>query len=73
MNKQVNRELKSLNIRDFGDKGDVRQAIGMFKHNAYELGISQGEYLKQLMNNIYKIDKKKQELLQEAYKEERQW
>ncbi len=45
MNKQLNRDLKSLNIRDYEDNSQHRQAMGYFKHTAYKLGISQAELL----------------------------
>lgn len=50
MNKQVGRELKSLNIRDFFNSPAHRQAMGYFKHTAYKLDITQAELLKRLQS-----------------------
>lgn len=50
MNKQVGRELKSLNIRDFFNSPAHRQAMGYFKHTAYKLNITQAELLKRLQS-----------------------
>lgn len=48
MNKQVGRPLKSLNIRDYSNDPQTRQMMGLFKHSAYELGLTQAELLKRL-------------------------
>ncbi len=44
----MNRELKAVNIRDYADNGQHRQAMGYFKHTAHKLKISQAELLRKL-------------------------
>ncbi len=48
MNKQFDRELKALNIRDVNNDPELRKVIGLFRHLSHEMGITQGELLKKL-------------------------
>lgn len=40
--------MKALNIRDYQNDPQFRQIVGLFKHLAYEKGISQADMLKLL-------------------------
>lgn len=64
MNKQFGRELKGVYIRDCKNNPRHRQIMGLFKHSAYELGLTQAEllsllYIKSIKEVKNEIDQSK--------------
>lgn len=64
MNKQYNRKLSGIYIRNVSNKPEIRSVIGLFKHLHQQMGITQEQLLQQLYSHSLKELKEQLDLQQ---------